>query len=119
MLLKNLINFKRKNHNSQIIPTISTHFQLYIDDIDDLKKLENVNANMLFKGDRWAISKERSRRDYDIRGLELWNMATRSQAQKPWLYEQYLREKDNGLKLEEYTSFSPFGYIRRAFLYFN
>ncbi|KAM9947696.1 hypothetical protein ACTFIT_001026 [Dictyostelium discoideum] len=70
-------------------------FQLYINEINDIKKLENVNANMLFKGDRWAISKERSRRDYEIGGLELWNMATRSNAQKAWIYEQYLREKDD------------------------
>ncbi|KAM9964722.1 hypothetical protein ACTFIW_004498 [Dictyostelium discoideum] len=60
-------------------------FQLYINDIADIKKLENVNTNVLFKGDRWMISKERSRRDYDIGGIELWNMATRSQAQKAWI----------------------------------
>ncbi|KAM9960669.1 hypothetical protein ACTFIW_009816 [Dictyostelium discoideum] len=70
-------------------------FQLYINDIADIKKLENVNTNVLFKGDRWMISKERSRRDYDIGGIELWNMATRSQAQKAWIYEQYLREKED------------------------
>ncbi|KAM9962667.1 hypothetical protein ACTFIR_005583 [Dictyostelium discoideum] len=70
-------------------------FHLYISEIENLTQLETICANMIFKGNnKWKMSKKRCRKDYAMGGLELWNMELRALAQKAWIYEWYLRDKD-------------------------
>ncbi|KAM9956650.1 hypothetical protein ACTFIR_003376 [Dictyostelium discoideum] len=70
-------------------------FHLYISEIENLTQLEMICANMIFKGNnKWKMSKKRCRKDYAMGGLELWNMELRALAQKAWIYEWYLRDKD-------------------------
>ncbi|KAM9966067.1 hypothetical protein ACTFIR_006256 [Dictyostelium discoideum] len=65
-------------------------FHLYISEIENLTQLETI-----FKGNnKWKMSKKRCRKDYAMGGLELWNMELRVLAQKAWIYEWYLRDKD-------------------------
>ncbi|KAM9993684.1 hypothetical protein ACTFIZ_011647 [Dictyostelium cf. discoideum] len=71
-------------------------FHLYINEINNLNKLETICANMIFNGnDKWKMSKKRCRKEYAMGGLELWDMELRSLSQKAWIYEWYLRDKDS------------------------
>jgi hypothetical protein len=78
-------------------------FHLYISNIKDPIKLENIGEKLIFNRTRRLMSKLRSRKDYGNGGLELWDMKSRATAQKAWLYELFLLSRSKNENSTPYT----------------